>query len=99
MSMAAATAVEISNTAIALCAGVPLVTFLVASAGVFFKPELRRLMAWLRYDVPRHARRLRRWVRNVRRDVRIKTLEWLTFHRFNSVAAYLGLSPRELGIL
>lgn len=95
MSMAAGQAVEISNWAIGVGAGLPLTTFLVASAIVMFQPELLR--AWT--FTKRSARRAVRWINGIRRDVRVNTLLWLTEHRFQNIAAYLGLRPAELGIL
>lgn len=95
MSMAATQAVEISNWAIALVAGGSLGAFLAASAGVLFKPELLLFAAW----VKKSAKRSARWVKGTRRDLRVETLLWLTEHRFQNIAAYLGLRPAELGIL
>lgn len=102
MSMAAGQAVEISNWAIGICAGVPLVTFLAASAGLFFGPEFKTAWAWLKrvgVASKRQLRRFARWVKGTRRDVRVSALLWLTEHRFQNIAAYLGLRPAELGIL
>lgn len=92
-------ATDISNLAIGLVAGVPLVTFLVASAAVMFRPELLALVAWLSRRVPQVPRRVRRWHGGVKRDLRIALLEWLSYHRFSGVAAWLGLSPREFATL